>query len=203
MRRLSTGDKKKFQALAIAIGALAAVLLASLLWQQTEQATLIIVAAIAAVAITLIGAPAGFGRTAGLATLWAVLLLSWFAMLNSAFSSHGWQIVPATQRLPGRFVYWSLAAVPLAAATHFTLPGGPLRFWYRAGAVGWLIFLVVNLRISMRAVDVGDYPLQPGPLLWAYFSCVALSPVLMSLGQIRRCILWDRSPAGRARNEKN
>jgi hypothetical protein len=161
---------------------------------------LIIDVAIAVLAITLIAAAARFGRIAGLAMLWAVLLLGWLAMLNSAFSSHGWQIVPATQRFPGRFVYWSLAAVALAAATHFTLPGSPRRYWYWAGAVGWLLFLVVNVRISLRAVDVGDYPLQPGPLLWAYLTCVALFPVLMSLGQIRRCILWNRSPAGRSRN---
>ncbi len=161
---------------------------------------MIIDVAIAVLAITLIAAAARFGRIAGLAMLWAVLLLGWLAMLNSAFSSHGWQIVPATQRFPGRFVYWSLAAVALAAATHFTLPGSPRRYWYWAGAVGWLLFLVVNVRISLRAVDVGDYPLQPGPLLWAYLTCVALFPVLMSLGQIRRCILWNRSPAGRSRN---
>lgn len=150
-------------------------------------AELLVSSAVGFVVVTL----ASMVGSRGLAALWALLLLLWFANLLDGLVTHG-QVVEAGRYLPEQAAGWLLLSCPLLLSTAvMTRKGIEPKLWVALGAS--LTLFAPLAYLARFAVDVGGSPLRLDGLAWAVFLIVAPAPILLSgwvIGRLRNQNGW-------------
>lgn len=136
------------------------------------------------VAVTLLRGSKGF------ILLWGVLLAAWLLWLYGALNSERWILAQAVRVLPVRFVYWSVAALPLWLATTFALhtQGSRPRTWLGtiSFVLGWIALMAISSQLASYAIDVGLNPLERKPVFWGMALFLPATPLLISWLMIHR-----------------